>query len=179
MRKHILTTILALAGLTFGTAHAAPLDPYLRLLDRDAHGHLTLNGVPMGVPITSFKECKGDPATATAPCVLTAPEIDGHGTAEVYGLPPVKDGSGHLVFSGADVTTHDGVIDAVLLSFADARYAKVFGDSTSETVGLPDFTDHNGVEEWRGVFKDTYIVVVPADQNGEGAEYGIVYDPKP
>ncbi|PRG34728.1 MULTISPECIES: hypothetical protein [Burkholderia] len=179
MRKHLITIALALAGLTLGTAHAAPSDPSLRLLDRDAHGHLTLNGVPMGVRIASFHECKGDPSTATAPCVLTAPEIDGYGTAEVHGLPPVKDGAGRLVFGATDVTTHNGTIDGVILSFADARYAKVFSDSTSETVGLPDFTDHNGVQEWRGVFKDTYIVVVPPDQNGEGAEYGIVYDPKP
>ncbi|NTX43102.1 hypothetical protein HT749_06780 [Burkholderia cepacia] len=177
MRKQNLIIALVLAGLTLGTAQAA--SP-LHLLDRDTHGHLTLNGVPMGIPLTSLApECKGDPASATAPCVLTAPEIDGYGTAEVHGLPAVKDGAGRVVFGGTDVTTHNGVIDGVLLYFADARYAKMFSESTSETVGLPDVTDHNGVQEWHGVFKDIYIVVVPADPNGDGAEYGIVYDPKP
>lgn len=176
MRKQNLTIALVLAGLGLSTTHAA--EP-LHLLDRDTHGHLTLNGVPMGVPLASFKECKGDPASATAPCVLTAPEVDGYGLAQVYGLPPVKDGAGHTVFGRTDVTTHNGVVDGVLLSFADARYAKTFSDSTSETVGLPDVTDHNGVQEWHGVLKESYIVVVPADPNGDGAEYGIVYDPKP
>ncbi|MCA8180679.1 hypothetical protein [Burkholderia vietnamiensis] len=38
---------------------------------------------------------------------------------------------------------------------------------------------HNGVQEWHGVLKDSYIVVVPADRNGEGAEYGVVCDRKP
>ncbi|MGK8200633.1 hypothetical protein [Burkholderia cepacia] len=173
MRKLITATILALAGLTLGTAHAAPSAPSLRLLGRDAHGHLTLNGVPMGVPLASFKECKGDPASATAPCVLTAPEIDGYGTAEVHGLPPVKDGAGRLVFSGVNVTTHHGVIDGVHLVFADDRYVPLFRTATNENVGEPDFTDRNGVQEWHGVLSGAHLVLVP---EGQGAAFGVVQD---
>ncbi|WP_186083114.1 hypothetical protein [Burkholderia gladioli] len=175
MRKLITITIMALAGLTLGTAQAA--SP-LHLLDRDTHGHLTLNGVPMGVPLTSLApECKGDQASATAPCVLTAPEIDGYGTAEVHGLPPVKDGAGRPVFSGVNVTTHHGVIDGVHLVFADDRYVPLFRTATNENVGEPDFTDRNGVEEWHGVLHGAYLVLVP---EGQGAAFGVVQeDPTP
>ncbi|HDR8943109.1 TPA: hypothetical protein QDB15_000037 [Burkholderia vietnamiensis] len=170
MRKTLITTILALAGLTIGTAHAAPS---LNLLNRDGHGHLTLNGVPMGVPVSSFHECKGDPTTATTPCVLTTPEIDGYGFAQVFGLPAVKDGVGRPVFSGANVTTHHGVIDGVHLVFADDRYVPLFRTATNETVGEPDFTDHNGVMEWHGALHRVYLVLVP---EGEGAAFGVVQE---
>ncbi|AOZ05884.1 hypothetical protein [Cupriavidus malaysiensis] len=175
MRKHILTLALALAGLTVGTAHAA--SP-LHLLARDTHGHLTLNGVPLGVPVASFAPaCQGDPTAATPPCVLTTPEIDGYGFAQVFGLPAVKDGAGRPVFSGANVTTHNGVVDGVHLVFADDRYVTLFRTATNETVGLADFTDRNGVMEWHGVLKDAYIVLVP---EGEGAAFGVVQeDPTP
>lgn len=169
MRKQILTVALILAGLSHSATHAA--EPH-RLLDRDSHGHLTLDGVPMGVPLASFKECN-NPASATAPCVLTAPEIDGYGTAEVHGLPPVKDGAGRLVFSGVNVTTHNGVIDGVHLVFADDRYVPMFRTTTNENVGEPDFTDRNGVQEWHGVLSGAYLVLVP---EGQGAEFGVVQD---
>ncbi|MGK8203143.1 hypothetical protein ACRS8P_27960 [Burkholderia cenocepacia] len=174
MRK-LIPIALALVGLTFGTAQAAPS---LNLLNRDAQGHLTINGVPLGVLVASFAPaCQGDPTAATAPCVMMDPDANGWGVGHVYGLAPVLDGGGRPIFKGATLTTNNGLIDGVVLDFSDPRYVKVFRDATTDVLGTTTWKDSNGVLEWHGALHGVYLVLLPEEHD---PGFGVVQeDPTP
>ncbi|MCA8148118.1 hypothetical protein [Burkholderia vietnamiensis] len=173
--RNLLSIALALIGLTLGTAHAA--SP-LHLLARDTQGHLTLNGVPLGVPVAAFAPaCQGDPTAATAPCVVLDQDAHGWGVGHVYGLAPVLDGAGRPVFKAATLTTNNGLIDGVVLDFADARYVKVFRDATTDVLGSTTWKDSNGVLEWHGALHGVYLVLLPEEHD---PGFGVVQeDPTP
>ncbi|SDG93415.1 hypothetical protein SAMN05216466_106105 [Paraburkholderia phenazinium] len=160
MRKPILA-LLGLASFTAGSAHAAGL----QLLSTDAQHHVVVNGVPIGIPVASFAPaCQGDPKAATSVCVVFDQGNDPWAVNEVYGLPPVLDGAGRLVFNRTTVTSWNGVIDGVELGFTNEVYDIAVRDSMTTAVGQPDVQDKNGVAEWHHVLPGHVIVVTPPDR---------------
>ncbi|WP_334035522.1 hypothetical protein [Burkholderia orbicola] len=154
MRNHILTIAMPLAGLTLGTAYAAPASNATQaihtvrgaLIGHDSDGHRTLNEVALGVPLDdAMPACEGDPHKATALChtPLTRP-YDGAKElkADVYGFQTRKDDDGHPTVTSMTVTTNidSTVIKDVTANIASASTYKVFLQ-TSQVLGSPTRVD--------------------------------------
>ncbi|MBR8042071.1 hypothetical protein KDW85_27090 [Burkholderia cenocepacia] len=154
MRKHILTIALTIAGLTLGTAYAAPASNATQairtvrgaLIGHDSDGHRTLNEVALGVPLDdAMPACEGDPHKATSLChtPLKRP-YDGAKelTADVYGFGVRKDDEGHPKVTSMVVTTSisSTVIKDVTAHIASASTYKTFLE-TSQALGTPTRVD--------------------------------------
>lgn len=154
MRKHILTIALTIAGLTLGTAYAAPAANVTQdihtvrgaLIGHDSDGHKTLNGVALGVPLDdAMPACQGDPQAATALChTPLTPTYDGSKElkADVYGFGARMDDDGHPTVTSMVVTTSisSTVIKDVTAHIASASTYKTFLE-TSQALGTPTRVD--------------------------------------
>ncbi|HDR9491916.1 hypothetical protein [Burkholderia stabilis] len=165
MRKHILTIALTIAGLTLGTAYAAPASNATQdihtvrgtLIGHDSDGHRTLNEVALGVPLDdAMPACEGDPHKATSLChtPLTRP-YDGAKElkSDVYGFGVRKDDEGHPKVTSMVVTTSisSTVIKDVTAHIASASTYKTFLE-TSQVLGIPTLMedDFTGWDPGRG-----------------------------
>lgn len=154
MGKHLITTILSLAGLALCNAHAAPATITTEgthnvrgaLIGHDSDGHKTLNEVSLGVPLDdAMPACEGDPHKATALChTPLARPYDGSKElkADVYGFHACKDDEGNPRVTRMTVTTSisSTVIKDVTASITYASAYKIFLQ-TSQVLGSPKRVD--------------------------------------
>lgn len=121
------------------------------LIGYDQHNHMTLNGVPLGVPVdVALPACQGDPKQSTVLCHGPLSKgIGGDVVADLYGFDAGKDGDGKPVVKAMSIETvalNDMTIYQVSARIATTSAIPTIV-KTTEAMGTPTMSSNGGTND--------------------------------